>query len=73
LQRERDAVTEKIQELREELALLDDHLAGQMSKHDEVDGQIQASSGALGMLRSTLADIEMQIEKAELLRSNAQR
>jgi hypothetical protein len=44
-----------------------------MSKHDEVDGQIQASSGALGMLRNTLADIELQIEKAELLRSNVQR
>lgn len=64
-------VTEKIRELQEELSLLDSHLEAQLTKHQEVDGQLQVANAALSVLERTRGDLEQQIEKATLLRSHA--
>ena len=70
LKRERAKVTEKILELQEELSLLDDHQASQITKHAEVDSQIDQTSVAVTLLQGTLSDIEQQIEKAVLIRAH---
>ncbi len=67
LQSERISIQSKIKDLQEELSLLDGHLDSQGIKVVEINGGIEDSQQQISLLKTTLEDIEREMEKAMVI------
>lgn len=69
LQRERAGVLAAISQLEEDLRLIDQHVAGQQQKKQEIALSVKAEADKVADLRATLRGFRVEMDKLKLLSS----